>query len=163
MWAASCFPKVFTIEYSREIYLKTATRLSGIGTIRALYGDSRAELQTIVPSLDSAAVFWLDSHWSGANTWGKGDECPLLQELAIIRQSRFENFIFIDDARMFLAPPPEPHDAEQWPSVQTVLAELGLVSHETYTVIVDDVIISVPGRARRALVEYCRARSKVAP
>jgi len=66
-------------------------------------------------------LFWLDAHWSGGDTYGENDECPLMDELKIIFQYRKNYVILIDDARLFMAPPPKPHKIENWPSIKEIV------------------------------------------
>jgi hypothetical protein len=76
-----------------------------------IYGDSREELGPIIEREDNI-LFWLDAHWSGGETYGESDQCPLIKELEVIfRYSKEKNFaILIDDVRLFLAPPPSTYD-----------------------------------------------------
>src|SRR5437762_3175162 len=75
VWAAAHFEHVVTIEASKEIYDTSRTNYGEIGNLDFRFGDSRAVLKEIVPQLDRPALFWLDGHWSGAETFGKDDEC----------------------------------------------------------------------------------------
>lgn len=155
-WASSYFDNVVTIEYSQQIYKEAVAKHGKIPNITFILGDSRTQLKTIVPRLTHAAVFWLDSHWSGGKTYGKNDECPLIEELSTINDSKCAHFIFIDDARMFTSPPPKPHRIEQWPSIDEVILALKS-NHKCYTVIVQDVIIAVPEYAKETVASYCQA------
>ncbi len=66
-------------------------------------------------------LFGLYAHWSGGETYGEDDECPLLDELEIIFGYDKNYAILIDDARLFLAPPPHPHNIQAWPSLTDIL------------------------------------------
>ena len=100
------FEKIYTIEKSDVIFEKSKRNIGGISNIIQLRGDTREHLPKLVSENDNV-LFWLDSHWSGGDTYGEQDECPLLQELNIIFSSTMKNYaILIDDARLFLAPPP---------------------------------------------------------
>lgn len=156
MWAETVFDHVITIEYSREIYEANLTTYGKVDNVEFLFGDSRTSLKTIVPQLSGPAIFWLDSHWSGGNTYGKDDECPLLDELRAIGESGHSHFILIDDARLFTSPPPLPHAIDQWPSITEVLGALKTGGKEGYTVVVNDVIISVPEFAREFFAGLCQ-------
>jgi len=156
VWAASYFDNVITIEYSREIYEETVARYGKIKNINFIFGDSRSVLNTIVQKLDSPAIFWLDSHWSGGKTYGENDECPLIEEIHAIQKSPYAHFIFIDDARLFMSPPPPPHRIEQWPSIDEVIEALKSSSQKCYIVIVEDVLIAVPEYAKDFVASYCQ-------
>jgi FkbM family methyltransferase len=155
-WASQLFEQVFTIEYSQDIYQKVTEKYGHIKNIDFLYGDTRNLLQNTLSKLESPSLFWLDAHWSGGITYGESDECPLLAEIEIINRSDCEHFIFIDDARLFLSPPPPPHLPQQWPDISAILNLLNSVKNSRHIVIVDDVIIAVPVSAKELIVRYCQ-------
>lgn len=159
-WAAEHFPSMFTIEASAEFYPQARQRLTASPNVEALLGDSRRMLPSVGPSLQSSVLFWLDAHWSGGATFGVADECPLLEELEIIsglaRDWREDLFVLIDDARLFVSPPPLPHRAEQWPELKTVLDACAGCFNDPYIVVIDDVIVCVPRRARAYVQDYCQ-------
>jgi predicted SAM-dependent methyltransferase len=156
VWAASHFNNVFTIEYSQAIYEDTLRRLGNNQNIQFFYGDSRIILRQIISALQKPAVFWLDSHWSGGSTYGIGDECPLLEEISIINHSRLFHFLFIDDARLFLSPPPQPHRIDQWPSIDQVITSVTSIGRKYYITVLDDVINVVPDFAKNIVATYCQ-------
>ncbi len=152
-WASKYFERVFTIEFSEPIYRQAIEKYGDIDNITFLYGHTRAILAEIVPLLDVPSLFWLDAHWSGGQTYGAQDECPVLDEIDIIDQSNVDSFILVDDARLFLEPPPRPHHADQWPDITTIIAKLNQRVNR-YIVISEDVIIAVPGFAKAELIGY---------
>src|SRR6185312_5214214 len=97
-WASERFARVWTTEFSEECYKGALERNGSLANVSFLYGDSRRLLPQILAELSGSALFWLDAHYSGNETYGASDECPLLEELAIVNQSAFENAIIIDDA-----------------------------------------------------------------
>ena len=156
-WASGVFKQVFTIEASEDYHREARQRHAALANVVFLLGDSRTCLAETVAHLSSPALFWLDAHWMGAGTlpqavvYGQTGECPVLQEIEIINASPLNHFIFIDDARLFLAPPPRPHRAADWPDIATLLASLNTPAPR-YTVVYDDVIGSIP-LANRPQVE----------
>ncbi len=137
IWAAGHFENVITIEMHRPRYDETLPCLIKYPNIRAVYGDSRVELENNLP--DEPALLWLDAHWSGnyeLSVGGPG-ECPLAEELMVVRPY---DAILIDDARLFTGRPPRPHDPEQWPTYDQIRAVLP----GRYMTIIDDVIIAIP-------------------
>ncbi|HVZ38277.1 MAG TPA: hypothetical protein VHI13_03300 [Candidatus Kapabacteria bacterium] len=155
-WAAEHFPSVWTIEFSRELYDEARERHRALENVRFRFGDSRRELERIVGGLDTPALFWLDAHWSGGATYGAEDQCPLLEEIAIINRSAEESYILIDDARLFLSPPQPPHRIAQWPDIAAVVDALRAGGREMYIVVIDDVIIAVPAAAKGIVAAYCQ-------
>ena len=155
-WAAVHFHSVITIEYSREIYEETATELGKKRNISCIFGDSRLVLKNLVPRLNRPTVFWLDSHWSGGKTYGERDECPVIEEICAINTSQVAHFLFIDDARLFTSPPPQPHRVEHWPSIEEIIGAIVSGNHNYYIVIIGDVIVAVPGYAKESVASYCQ-------
>ncbi len=155
LWATKHFDHVITIERSAEIYEQTQDELKTIENITHILGDSRDELKRIVNGLNEPAIFWLDSHWSGENTAGEGDECPVLYELKIIFSSDQQHLILVDDAHMFTSTPPPPHDPNQWPNIEEIYHVIGK-NADYLTEIIEDVIVAVPLQDRLLLDRYMK-------
>jgi hypothetical protein len=130
------FKKVYTIEKSDVMYGVAKKSLEGIGNITLLKGDTREHLSSIIESNDNM-IFWLDAHWSGGDTYGKTDECPLVEELQIIFKNMMNCVVLIDDARLFLAPPPCPHNYQNWPSLTDISS---VIPHDWDMVEFEDVL-----------------------
>ncbi len=109
----------------------------------------------IIKQLYELAVFWLDAHHCSLNTAGKGSRAPVLEEINAIGLSAYDNFILIDDARLFLAPPPDPHLLDEYPDIYTLLEQLNR-HKKHYILIYDDVIICVPESARKIISGFCK-------
>jgi hypothetical protein len=135
------FEKIITIEKSDVMFEKAKKNIGCIQNIIQLRGDTREHLPKLA-SENNDVLFWLDAHWSGGDTYGEKDECPLLQELEIIFNSAIRNYaILIDDARLILAPPPLPHKVKNWPTIKQVADIIPL----NFDMIVhEDVIYLVP-------------------
>lgn len=114
------FKKVYTIEKSDVMFEIAKENLAGISNVTMLKGDTREHLPSILKNNDNI-LFWLDAHWSGGDTYGVEDECPLLNELEIVFQYNKNCIVLIDDARLFLAPPPRPHDFSKWPTLTDIV------------------------------------------
>lgn len=120
--AAASFDRVYTIEKSPRMQEVARANLAGLGNVTLLAGDTREHLPGLAGR--GRALYWLDAHWSGGATYGKGDECPLLEELRLIFAAGGECAILVDDARLFLAPPPQPHDPAEWPTLLQLAAAI---------------------------------------
>lgn len=158
-WATIHFDKIVSIELSRQLYDETSEKYQALHNVSFIFGDSRSELREIVQKMTRPAIFWLDSHWSEGQTYGETDECPLIDEIGAINSSSDCNFLFIDDARLFMSPPPKPHRIEQWPSIVDVMYALNSGQHKYYVVIFEDVIIAVPDYAKEIVSGYCQERT----
>lgn len=144
LWAADHFKQVITVE-AYEPYYKNA-RTNERPSITYLFGDSRDKLAGVLEKIEQPALLWLDAHWCGSyeKSAGTPGECPIREELEAVRITGVRHFILIDDARLFVQPPPHPHDPAQWPS----LAEIKSLLPDNYeTIIWNDAIICIPAEA----------------
>lgn len=128
-WAAKHFRHVYTIEAYAARYnaLMRVPVLERPANAQYLFGDSRVELPLLLAVLRRPCMFWLDAHWCGEGAHDSVDECPLREELVAINADDYaaKHVIMIDDARLFEAPPPMPHDPAQWLTLYEVYALLG--------------------------------------
>ena len=141
--AGDRFDTVITLEADPDAAAGAHERLSGRKGILPVAGDSRELLPKLMPRLAGPAVFWLDAHFCGPGSFGADDECPLLAEIAAIAAADKPHLILIDDARLFAAAPPPPHDAAQWPSLPAVLTALDAGAGRDVA-LVEDVLVAVP-------------------
>ena len=143
-WAANHFDRVITIERSKSLFDEYSEGLANLHNVSALCGDSRQLLPSILEEIgEEKALFWLDSHWFGGETAGQDDQCPLLGELACLKGRRGD-VLLVDDARLFLAAPPMPHDVAQWPDIGQVIRALPNEGKELCVQVADDVIFVTP-------------------
>lgn len=95
------FSKLYTIEVSPLYYERTKSRYTG-NKINFILGDSAVVFDTLLPQLESPTIFFLDGHWSSGDT-GKGiKDCPLNEEINLIKNKfAHEAILIIDDYRLF--------------------------------------------------------------
>jgi hypothetical protein len=145
-WAAEHFKTVHTIELGVKRYNVTKAWLGPrLPNVTFHRGDSRQVLLTIN---HGPAAFWLDGHWSGDDTSGEHDQCPLLGELKYVSD---QDIVLIDDARLFLQVPFPPHDVSQWPTLQEVIAA---IPAGMFVQVIGDVIFAVPEKLREELTRW---------
>lgn len=143
-WAAARFRSVHTVERSQPFYARYHGELEALGNVTTHFGDSRSALPAIIESVDGApAVYWLDSHWMGGVTAGRDDECPLMDELALLCDKP-RNIVIIDDARYFLSTPPDFHEARFWPTLFDIAGLYRDMFDQVYVQIFHDNIFIVP-------------------
>jgi hypothetical protein len=153
IWASTEFDKVYTIEASEALYNDAKKKNSSIQNIEFLQGNSRDRLAEVVSLLKhDSAIVWLDAHWSGGETYGQDDECPLLDELDIIFGSGSDHIILIDDARLFLAPPPKPHNVTVWPNFIKVACKFRDNNYDA--IIHEDIIFGYPAKYKEFFSKY---------
>jgi hypothetical protein len=156
-WASDEFLRVKTIELSDELYNNALKNNKNIKNIDFIKGESQKELPKITRDLNSPAIFWLDAHYSGEGTAGRDYQCPLLEEIEAIGESDEDNYIIIDDARLFYSPPPRPLSAEDWPTISDITSKIDEnIGNEYYITITEDVIIAVPPDARNIVLNYAQ-------
>lgn len=158
-WAAAHFEQVITIEGYRPLYDKVSNDPTRPPNVKYLFGDSRALLCTLIAGLNQPAIFWLDAHWCGEETFGAEAECPVLEEIAAVNAQHFQqpgHIVLVDDARLFFEPPPAPHRAQDWPDISAVCAALTAVPGGRYVFVHRDVIVAVPPILHAASVDYLR-------
>ena len=160
-WAAAHFRQVTTIEMSAVIHAAFQARFASLTNVRAIAGDSRAALGEIVAGLSQPAIFWLDAHWSGLDTAGVEAECPVLEEIARIDASPQAHVVLVDDARLFCAPPPRPHRAEEWPDLRSVVEALA-AGGRRYVALFEDVFVALPSAERQFLAAWLQDQATVA-
>lgn len=156
--AAPHFDRIVTIEYSEGLWREATERFRDMPKVAVHHGDSSEVLRRIVPGLHGVGVlYWLDAHWCVAeSTAGRHSQCPLLKELEAIGRLEDASVVLIDDARLFLAPPPEPHDVTQWPAFREIVKALGRLSGTHELMVLNDVIAYYPPAARGAMHDYAR-------
>jgi hypothetical protein len=140
---ARLFPKVETIELSARLALQARLKFLRSRNVRVLRGNS-AEL--LGPS-EAPTLYWLDAHWSGGPTAGATAECPLLAEIEATSPGDEHDCYLIDDAQLFLEPPPSPHNRAHWPTIAEIDALVSSLRPGHTLVVVDDVIAIVPRSA----------------
>jgi hypothetical protein len=159
---AGLFDSVVTIELSEELHRRYSPGLIADHGITALQGDSRTLLRGLVEP-DVPTLYFLDGHWSGGVTAGEDAECPVLEELDAIAAGNEADCILIDDARLFAAPPPPPHDREQWPTLVEVFDALRRARPEHHVTMLVDLVIAVPPQARRTVDTFGQTHPMVEP
>ena len=145
LWTAQHFDRVISIEADRALYDAARKRLASYANVDLQLGRSQDVLAALVPRLNRPALMWLDAHWCGGDVAvaGEDQECPLLEEIVAIDAAIIQHLILIDDARLFLNPPPPPHKRAHWPSAGAVIERLR-AKYDGYICVTDDVIIRLP-------------------
>lgn len=147
------FKQIYSIELSREYYEQAVQRFEHDLHIKILHGSSAQLITKIIPKITNRpVVFWLDAHWCVANaTAGELSQCPLLEELSSIGHLHSDSVVIIDDARLFLAAPPTPHEVMHWPSFNTILSALQELSQSHNIMVVNDCILFYPQKIEKAM------------
>jgi hypothetical protein len=147
---AGMFEEVVTVERSDEFYEQARQLLEPLSNVRQVKGHSGEALR----SLDTRAggtLYWLDAHWSGGETAGSDDPCPLIAELDAIGAGDPNDCLLIDDAREFASPPDD-----RWPTLVEVVDAVRRDRTGHYVTVVHDLVLAVPERARDIIDAFGR-------
>jgi hypothetical protein len=150
---ASLFEGVITIELSGPLHERATTLLRDLPEVETVHGDS-AEVLGAIASAGIPTFYFLDGHWSGGPTEGVENQCPLLAEIAAIGPGCPDDCMVIDDARLFTAAPPPPHNTAQWPALVEVFDAIRSQRPDHVVTLLADQIIAVPQRAQPAIDTY---------
>ena len=158
---SSLFEVVHTVDLSEKYYEHARRRFEEDAAIHVRIGQSPDFIAQLVPPLtDRSVLFWLDAHWCAAEgTAGDASQCPLLDELRGIGRLNTQSVILVDDARLFLCPPPSPHEVSEWPTFDDVLRALGALSRDHQIMVLNDVLIFFPLELKRALGEFAHCNA----
>lgn len=150
---ASAFPEVVTIEVAPLLARAAAESLRDVSGAEVREGSSRDVLPSLIDP-KKPTLYWLDGHWSGGPTGGAEDECPVLAEIDAISAGHENDCILIDDARLFLAPPPPPHRPEQWPTFEEIKEAFASTRPNHVVIEAHDIVVAVPAEARDAAAAF---------
>ena len=109
------FQSIISIELSKTLYEYSKKRFCTNDKVKIINGDSGQVLKKVLAEfIDKPAIFWLDGHFSNGITAKGEKECPILEELNAIFNSRpLDHVILIDDARCFTG-------SGDYPSIEAV-------------------------------------------
>lgn len=141
------FESAVSIELSPELHAAASAELAAVENVELLLGDSREVLPRVV---DAAVptLFFLDGHWSGGETAGEEFECPVLGEIAALAAGNPDDCVVVDDARLFTASPPPPHDPDKWPTIAALFDALRAAKPGHHVTVLRDAVIAVPAAAK---------------
>lgn len=150
------FDHLYSVELSEKYYQDAKERFEHHPHIQLFQDTSPTIIQQIQPTLASqSTVYWLDAHWCVASsTAGETSQCLLLAELHAIKQLNDDSIIIIDDARLFLAAPPAPHEISDWPTLNSIIKTLYELSSHHHITILNDCILFFPARIQKVIDEY---------
>jgi len=159
--ALSFFQQIYTVELSQEYYERAVQRFKGQEKVHVYHDDSAHFLEELRPLLEKTQVlFWLDAHWCAADeSAGDNSQCPVLEELGAIARLGPQSAILIDDARLFLCPPPRPHEVCHWPSFDALVRKLFSLSRLHELMILNDVVMFFPSGIRPTVGKFAHENS----
>jgi hypothetical protein len=160
--AAKYFSERHSVEMSQELYRAASERFQGQPDLYLQLGNSPDFLREHREDFSARAVlFWLDAHWCSADdTAGSDSQSPLLDELQAIGSLHPSSVLLVDDARLYLSPPPEPHRLADWPDFHEVVLALLALSAKHRLMVYNDIVIFYPQALRPELSDYAHKRGE---
>jgi len=155
---------VYTIESNFALYEKAHHALADDPNIHVLFGSSPVVLPSILDTLGSCVLFWLDAHWFPEVPEVTASQCPLLEELFILAQWPLidGSCVFIDDARMFSRPLEKCYQLSDWPTFPEIVKAARFTPSTVMTVI-EDVIVVGPSALTEAFSTYAATPGTQSP
>jgi len=144
--ACDVFDECHSVELSPQLYEAASRQFAGRAGVHLHLGKSPEILRAHRDRLASVPVFfWLDAHWCAAEqTAGAESQSPLMAELEAIGKLHPQSVVLIDDARLYLCPPPAPHRFADWPDFHAILTGLQALSPNHRLMVLNDVILFYP-------------------
>jgi hypothetical protein len=160
--AANYFSELHSVEMSQELYRAASERFQDQSNLHLHVGNSPDYLREHREDFSSRAVlFWLDAHWCCADdTAGSDSQSPLLEELQAIGSLHPSSVLLIDDARLYLSPPPEPHRLADWPDFHELVLALLALGPKHRLMVYNDIVILYPQDLRPELTDYAHKRGE---
>jgi hypothetical protein len=154
--ACPLFKECHSVELSPKLYRAAVKQFGGQAGVHLHHGPSPEFLRAKRDRFASVpTLFWLDAHWCVAEqTAGGESQTPLLAELEAIHALHPQSVLLIDDARLYLCPPPAPHRAGDWPDFHAVVQALLPLSRGHRLMVLNDVILFYPENLRAAVSAY---------
>jgi hypothetical protein len=140
------FSSVVTIELSDHYFERARTDLADVSNVTAEHGASPSVLRQLE---SRPTLYWLDAHWSGLDTAGAENPCPVLEEIAAI-PAHPADCLLIDDARLFAAT----REPERWPTLVEVIDALGQARPTAHVTVLHDLILCVPSEAKDLVDDF---------
>ncbi len=153
------FEECWSVELSPALFEAARQRFADEPRLRLFQGESPAFLKSQAEAFRSSpTVFWLDAHWCAADhTAGEDSQSPLLEELQALAPLHADGVVLIDDARLYLSPPPAPHRVGDWPSFQDLLESCRQAAGEHGLSVLNDVLVLYPKSRHQAFFDYFAA------
>ncbi len=154
------FAESYSVEKSPSYYQLALKQFAGQQNVHLFQGDSPSFLASHrVKFSAEPTLFWLDAHWCVAqDTAGEDSQSPLIDELHAIQTLHSSSTLMIDDARLYLCPPPKPHRLGDWPDMHDIARELFRLSSAHRLMVYNDVILFYPAKMRPALSSFAQDR-----
>ncbi len=157
--AAGIFPVVHTIELSAELHALAIRRFTDAVNVQVHHGESAEVLAKILPIVNCPLMFWLDAHYSEANTACGPQNTPILAELSVIKAANVRSaVILIDDIRCFQKASEHTRDSLRgYPTVKQIRESVLDIDPQATFMVLGDVVCAAIGDVRFVPSELIKA------
>lgn len=94
------YENIHSIELSEKWYKYNVDQFKTNKNVHMYFGDSKKILPQILKNINEPVTLFLDAHYSGGTTAYGEEETPLLYELEILKERKYDDIIIIDDCRL---------------------------------------------------------------
>ena len=94
------YTNIHSIELSEKWYTYNVEQYKCNDNVKMYLGDSKKILPILLDSINEPVTIFLDAHYSGGTTAFGEEEIPLLYELEILKNRKYNDIIIIDDCRL---------------------------------------------------------------
>jgi len=91
---------IHSIELSNMWYQYNREQFKSNNNVKVYLGDSKKVLPQLLNYINEPITIYLDAHYSGGTTAFGDEETPLLLELELLKNRKFDDIIIIDDCRL---------------------------------------------------------------
>jgi hypothetical protein len=91
---------IHSIELSKKWYDYNVKQFKNNKNTKIYLGDSKRVLAELLDTIYEPVTVFLDAHYSGGKTEFGDEETPLLFELKILQNRKYDDIIIIDDCRL---------------------------------------------------------------
>lgn len=91
---------IHSIELSDKWYNYNVEQFRNNTNVKMYLGDSKKVLPELLETIQEPVTIYLDAHYSGGTTAFGEEETPLLCELEILKNRKYDDIIIIDDCRL---------------------------------------------------------------
>jgi hypothetical protein len=94
------YENIHSIELADKWYQYNVEQFKTYKNVKMYHGDSKKILPELLNNINEPITIFLDAHYSGGTTAFGEEEVPLLFELEILKNRKYDDIIIIDDCRL---------------------------------------------------------------
>lgn len=94
------YENIHSIELSDKWYHYNIEQFKNNTNVKIYLGDSKKKLPKLLNNINEPVTIFLDAHYSGGTTAFGEEEVPLLFELELLKNRKYDDIIIIDDCRL---------------------------------------------------------------